>query len=160
MMYISHDVYDQSSCKIAKMANCHVTDAPMLPFPEIIYLKQKYSSCTWTENLTAVPPRSLGSLRDYFCKTVKIPVKRPVYAWGRRTRPTTLDSLHAHDGTQNQQIQQLHVAYCKTLLSQMMLLCPFSLLLYKDEFGFITILFVASKCYSKSLEWLSNNAKQ
>ena len=65
---------------------------------------------------------------------------------------TTLDSLHAHDGTQNQQIQQLHVAYCKTLLSQMMLLCPFSLLLYKDKFGFITILFVASKCYSKSLE--------
>ena len=26
IMYISHDVYDQSSCKIAKMANCHVPD--------------------------------------------------------------------------------------------------------------------------------------
>ena len=54
-----------------------------------------------------------------------------------------LNSLHTHDRWQNQQ-SKLHVAYCKTLLSQMMLLCPFSLLLYKDEFGFITILFVCT----------------
>ena len=64
-----------------------------------------------------------------------------------RDQLTTLDSLHAHDGTQNQQIQ-FHVAYCKTLLDQMMLLCPFSLFPYKDEFGFVTISFVSSKFYA------------
>ena len=57
-MYISHEVLDQSSSKISKMANCDVTDDPMLPFPQIILLQQKYSSCTWTKILTAVPPLS------------------------------------------------------------------------------------------------------
>ena len=27
-----------------------------LPFPQIIYLQLKYSSCKWTKNLTSVPP--------------------------------------------------------------------------------------------------------
>ena len=34
IVYISHDVYDQSSFKIAKMANYHVPDDAMLPFPK------------------------------------------------------------------------------------------------------------------------------
>ena len=71
MMCISHYVYDQSSCKIAKMGNCHVPDGPMLPFPQILHLQQKYSLYTWTANFTAVPPYD----REFVSNTV---VERPI----------------------------------------------------------------------------------
>ena len=42
-MPFSHDVYDLSSCKIDKAAQCHVSDEPMPPLPQIISLQQIYT---------------------------------------------------------------------------------------------------------------------
>ena len=38
MMFISNDVHYVSSYTIAKMANFHVPDNPMLPFPQMTSL--------------------------------------------------------------------------------------------------------------------------
>ena len=80
MIYISHDVYDQSSCKIAKMANCHVPDDPMLPFPEIIPLIHRPRKIL---NRLSKTMHSAASLRKKG-KTLSLPLHAHSKHMGRR----------------------------------------------------------------------------
>jgi len=43
MMSVPHDVQDLSSCETDYAVVYHVPDEPMLPFPQIISLEQKYT---------------------------------------------------------------------------------------------------------------------
>ena len=43
MMSVSHDVLDLSSCKTELAVQYHVPEIPILPFPQIISLGQKYT---------------------------------------------------------------------------------------------------------------------